>query len=109
MSTPTALPTLAHHVFFWLKNPQSSEDLAKLLAGLHKLAKIEAVRAIHIGIPAAVEPRAVVDSSYSASEILLFDSIEAQDVYQNHPLHQQFIAECGHLWDRVIVYDATLV
>ncbi|MDQ3279242.1 MAG: Dabb family protein, partial [Bacteroidota bacterium] len=25
---------IIHHVFFWLKNPDSKEDLAKLLAGL---------------------------------------------------------------------------
>src|SRR5688572_29870206 len=28
---------LVHHVFFWLKNPDSREDLAKLLAGLQTL------------------------------------------------------------------------
>src|SRR5690606_21469611 len=27
-------PQLAHHVFFWLKNPDSKEDLNKLIEGL---------------------------------------------------------------------------
>ncbi|MEX2231428.1 MAG: Dabb family protein, partial [Cyclobacteriaceae bacterium] len=44
---------LAHHVFFWLKNPDSTEDLNKLLAGLKTLERIESVRRIHIGIPAS--------------------------------------------------------
>ena len=48
----TTYPKLVHHVFFWLKNPGSSEDLAKLLAGLRTLTKIETVRGAHFGVPA---------------------------------------------------------
>lgn len=99
-------PPLVHHVFFWLKNPDSKEDLAKLLAGIRGLAKIETVRGIHVGVPASTEKRDVVDNSYSASEILYFDDTAGQKVYQDHPLHQQFVAECSHLWGKVIVYDA---
>ena len=62
-------PKLVHHVFFWLKNPDSKEDLAKLLAGLRTLAKIETVRGTHFGVPASTEKRDVVDNSFSASEI----------------------------------------
>jgi hypothetical protein len=99
-------PKLVHHVFFWLKNPGSTEDLAKLLAGLLTLADIETVRAAHFGVPASTEKRDVVDNSYSASEILFFDDEAGQKIYQDHPIHQQFVADCSHLWDRVVVYDA---
>ena len=95
-----------HHVFFWLKNPASKEDLAKLLAGLQTLKGIKTVRNIHIGLPAATEERSVVDSSYSVSELLFFDDLEGQKTYQDDPIHLKFIADCGHLWDKVIVYDA---
>src|SRR5690606_18999706 len=71
-----SFPPLVHHVFFWLKNPDSKEDLAKLLAGLRTLAGIDTVRGIHIGVPADTEQRGVVDGSYSASEILFFDDVE---------------------------------
>ena len=40
---------LTHHVFFWLKNRDSKEDLAKLLDGLRTLKKIETIRKLHIG------------------------------------------------------------
>jgi hypothetical protein len=99
-------PKLVHHVFFWLKNPNSKEDLEKLLKGLRTLAKIESVRGVHFGVPASTEKRDVVDNSYSASEILFFDDTAGQKVYQDHPIHKQFVADCSHLWDRVVVYDA---
>lgn len=97
---------VVHHVFFWLRNPSSKEDLTKLLAGLQTLKGIETVRAIHIGVPAETEDRSVVDSSYSASELLHFDDLEGQKIYQDHPVHQQFIKDCSHLWAKVIVYDS---
>lgn len=97
---------LAHHVFFWLKNPASKEDLNKLLDGLKTLEKIETIRSLHIGVPAATEPRPVVDASYSASELMLFDDLAGQLIYQDHPIHKKFIADCSHLWEKVLVYDA---
>ena len=111
-STPAAkasFPPVVHHVFFWLKNPDSKEDLARLLAGLRTLAGIDTVRGIHIGVPADTEQRGVVDGSYSASELLFFDDVAGQNAYQVHSIHKQFIADCEHLWERVVVYDATAV
>jgi hypothetical protein len=96
---------LVHHVFFWLKNPDSKEDLAKLIAGVKSLEKIETIRSIHVGVPASTEKRDVVDNSYSVSELMFFDDLAGQKVYQDHPLHQKFIADCSQLWERVVVYD----
>ena len=96
-----------HHVFFWLKNPDSKEDLNKLLDGLRTLKGIETVRGIHIGVPASTEKRDVVDNSFHASELLFFDDLAGQKTYQDHPIHKKFVADCAHLWEKVIVYDAT--
>jgi hypothetical protein len=108
-ASKASFPPVVHHVFFWLKNPNSKEDLAKLLAGLRTLAGVDTVRGIHIGVPADTEQRGVVDGSYSASEILFFDDVAGQDAYQVHPIHKQFVADCGHLWQRVVVYDVKAV
>lgn len=108
-TAPNTYPKLVHHVFFWLKNPNSKEDLERLLAGLRTLAKIESVRGIHIGVPASTEKRAVVDASFSVSEILFFDDVLGQNAYQEHPIHTAFVDQCSHLWERVIVYDALAV
>lgn len=97
---------LAHHVFFWLKNRDSKEDLNKLIEGLQTLKKIESVRKIHIGVPASTEQRPVVDSSYSVSELIFFDDIAGQDAYQVHPIHEKFVENYSHLWEKVIVYDS---
>ena len=108
-ASKASFPPVVHHVFFWLKNPESKEDLARLLAGLQTLAGFATVRGIRIGVPADTEQRGVVDGSYSASEILFFDDVAGQNAYQVHPIHKQFVADCEHLWDRVVVYDAMAV
>lgn len=105
----SSLPKLSHHVFFWLKNPDSKEDLAKLIAGVRTLAAIETVRAIQVGVPASTEKRAVVESSYSVSELLMFDDVEGQNAYQVHPIHQKFVEDCSHLWSKVTVFDSIAV
>ncbi len=58
-TTKKVKPMLTHHVFFWLKNPSSTADRDKLIAGLQTLKKIESIRQIHIGIPADTEKREV--------------------------------------------------
>ncbi len=94
-----------HHVFFWLKNPSSKEDLDKLLTGLKTLEKIKKVRKLYIGVPASTEKRDVVDNSYHASELMFFDNLEDQKAYQDDPIHKKFVEDCSHLWEKVIVYD----
>jgi len=96
---------LVHHVFFWLKNPQSTEDRDKLLKGVKSLSRIETIRTLHVGVPASTEKRDVVDNSYHVSELMFFDSVEDQKIYQDHPIHQKFIQEHSMLWEKVVVYD----
>ncbi len=98
---------LSHHVFFWLKNPDSKDDLKKLIEGVRTLEQIESVREFHIGVPASTEKRPVVDSSFSVSELIFFDTVDGQNKYQDHPIHKKFVDECSHLWEKVIVYDTT--
>jgi hypothetical protein len=97
--------SIVHHVFFWLKNPSSKEDLEKLRAGLRTLKNIKTVRQLYVGVPAGTEKRDVVENSYHVSELMFFDDLEGQKVYQEHPIHKKFIEDCSHLWDKVVVYD----
>ncbi|SEO76989.1 Stress responsive A/B Barrel Domain [Mucilaginibacter gossypiicola] len=97
---------IVHHVFFWLKNPGSTEDRDKLVAGVKTLAKIETVRKLRVGVVASTEKRDVVDNSWAVSELMFFSDLAGQATYQTHPIHLEFIKNCSHLWEKVIVYDA---
>jgi len=94
-----------HHVYFWLNNSESADDLRKLVDGLDKLGKVKTIKMFHIGKPAGTN-RDVIDGSYSISWLLLFDSRADQDSYQTDPIHLKFIDECKHLWKKVVVYDS---
>ena len=97
---------LVHHVFFWLKNPGSIADRDKLVEGVKTLSKIESIRKIHVGVLASTEKRDVVDTGWDVSELMFFDDTAGQKVYQDHPIHQEFIKNYSHLWSKVVVYDA---
>ncbi|MFD0793575.1 Dabb family protein [Mucilaginibacter litoreus] len=97
---------VVHHVFFWLKNPGSVDDRNKIIAGLKTLRKIETIKELRIGVVASTEKRDVVDNSWGVSELMFFEDLAGQATYQSHPIHQEFIKNCSHLWEKVIVYDA---
>lgn len=96
---------MMHQAFFWLHDPADMKARDALIAGLRTLKAIPQVHALRITVPAATEARDVVDSSWSVCETMEFASLEDQAAYQPHPIHRAFIAECGHLWSRVVVYD----
>jgi hypothetical protein len=77
-----------------------------LISGLKTLAAIPTVSQINIGLLASTEKREVVDTSWSVSEFLFFDNEADQKIYQDHPIHQDFVKNCSHLWEKVLVYDA---
>ena len=107
-AAPDAL-MLFHQVFFWLKTPGDNADRDKLIAGLKALKAIDVIQQLHVGAPASTEKRDVIDNSYDVSELMVFKSVEDQKRYQDHPLHQRFVADCSHLWSKVVVYDSMAV
>ncbi len=94
-----------HHVFFWLKNKISDADKEDLLAGLQTLAAIQPKISIHIGVKANTN-RPVIDTTYDFSLLLIFNNPEEQESYQVHPVHQEFVKNCQHLWEKVTIYDS---
>jgi hypothetical protein len=96
---------IVHHVFFLLKDPG---DAPKLLEGLKTLSSIRQLKQLLIGQPASTEKREVVDNSYHVSELIYFESLDAQKEYQDHPVHQKFIEVYQHFWEKVVVYDTIM-
>ncbi|AXT39283.1 Dabb family protein [Alteromonas sp. BL110] len=103
------LPPILHMVYFWLNNSGSNEDRAKLIAGLESLKAIPQIHSLHIGVPANTLKRDVIDNSFDVSELMFFESIEAQNEYQSHPIHKQFVKQCSGLWSKVVVRDSVSV
>ena len=83
----------SHVVIFWTK-PEIPNSADELVAGMEKwLRPIPGANHMHIGrmVPS---PRAVVEQSYQVALNLQFENKEAQDDYQVHPLHLEFIEKC---------------
>ena len=68
-TTNAELPPILHMVYFWLKDPTSTEDKRKLIAGLQSL-RYPQVHSLHIGVPANTL-RDVIDNSFDVSELML--------------------------------------
>jgi hypothetical protein len=99
--------TFLHLVYFWLKEDAPADAAEKLIAGCLKLRSVPGVVRLEAGTPAP-STRPVVDSSYGVCLFVEFTDADAQEVYQDHPDHHAFIAECSPLWSRVQVYDTLL-
>lgn len=94
-----------HSVYFWLKQDLTEEHLADFHQKLLALTKIDTVRESYVGIPAPTD-RPIIDRSYSVALILAFDDKEKHDIYQDHPVHDDFRDSCGEYWEKVLIYDA---
>jgi len=95
----------SHVVIFWTR-PEKSSAVEELLAGAEKyLRPIPGVLSFHIGemVPS---DRDVVDQSYQVALNLIFPDKDAQDHYQVHPLHIEFVEKAFKPnCERVVVYD----
>jgi hypothetical protein len=97
-----------HHVFFWLKQPVTSEIREKFEKALKELVTVGTIVDYHLGIPAPTD-RGVIDNTYSYSLLTIFRNKEDQDIYQTHPTHLKFIEESQDLWEKVVVYDTVSI
>jgi len=95
----------SHVVIFWT-DPKKANAADELLAGAKKyLAGIPGILHFHIGkmVPSH---RAVVDQSYQLALNVVFTDKQAQDIYQEHPLHLEFVEKAFKPnCVKVVVYD----
>lgn len=92
-------------VFFWLidDTPEVKKKFMKELKQF--IVQVDEIKKSHIGQPADTN-RDVIDSTWSYSLLLTFDSKKEQDIYQEHPAHLKFIENASSLWEKVLVYDS---
>ncbi|NJK90576.1 MAG: Dabb family protein [Blastochloris sp.] len=76
-----------------------------LTPGRRRLADIPGTLNFRIG-PPTPSPRAVVDDSFAVAISMDFNSQAEADLYQSHPIHQEFIETCVKPYaKRLVVYD----
>ncbi len=96
---------LSHVVIFWT-NPAYLGAVDDLLAGASQLLKdIPGVQRFHAGkmVPS---PRPVVEQSYQVALNLTFADKKAEQAYQAHPRHLEFVEKyVNRLVKKVVVYD----
>jgi hypothetical protein len=95
----------SHVVIFWTDpaNPKAADEL---LAGMEKyLRPIPGVLHFHAGKMASSH-RPVVDQTYQVALNITFPDKQAQDDYQSHPRHIEFVNNVfKKTCQKVVVYD----
>ena len=95
----------SHVVIFWT-NPAITDAPEQLAAGANRYLKdVPGILSFHVG---KMEPshRPVVDQTYQVALNVAFPSKQAQDEYQAHPLHLEFVEKVFKpLCRKVVVYD----
>jgi len=95
----------SHVVIFWT-DPAQSGAADELLAGAEKyLRPIPGLLHFHVGKMAGSH-RPVVDQSYQVALNTVFTDRAAQDAYQVHPLHLEFVEQVfKRVCTKVVIYD----
>ena len=96
---------LVHHIFYWLKNPDSAEDRNKLIEGLEKLCTIRSVKIYQVGQPETFKKDAP-DKSYHLSLLTIFEGKEGLESFHKDPIHDAFVKEYKGLWDKKLGFDS---
>ena len=104
-NTPKAITSFNHVVIFWT-DPAHPEAADELIAGANKYLKsIPGLKYFYIGKMVGSQ-RPVVDQTYQVALNTVFTDKQAQDDYQVHPLHLEFVAKyVKPLVKKVAVYD----
>ena len=84
----------------------TAEQIAQFEKDLGSLAKIDAAEAVYIGTVADTAKRPVVQTDWDYMLTVICKDVAAHDVYQDHPIHHEFIANQKQYFGQVRVFDA---
>lgn len=99
-------PAFVHAVYFWLHNPDDPADRRAFESSMNTLLETSKfTKTNYLGTPPKAI-RDVVDDTFTYFLLVTFESGEAQEAYQVEAAHLKFIEDAGHLWKKVVVYDA---
>lgn len=95
----------SHVVIFWT-DPKNAKAADELIAGAEKyLRPVSGIVHFHVGRMVASH-RPVVEQTYQVALNIVFKDKKAQDDYQAHPLHVDFVEKVFKLnCVKCVVYD----
>jgi len=95
----------SHVVIFWT-DPAQPKAAEELIAGAEKyLRPVPGVLHFHVG-RMSPSPRPVVDQSYQVALNLIFPTKQAEQAYQVHPLHLEFVEKVfKRVCQKAVIYD----
>lgn len=98
---------MQHHVYFWLKSEHKTDTaIAAFEKGLQDMTELKTVASGGWGKPAPTAERPVTDKSWDYALYISFESLADHDAYQEHPEHDDFVADHKERWEKVLVMDA---
>lgn len=101
-------PMIGHMVYFKLKD-NSDAAKKKLVEACNKhLSKHDGEVFFGAGTLAVELKREVNDRDWDVALQIVFKDMAAQDKYQDHPRHKQFIEENRDNWSKVRVFDSVI-
>ena len=100
-----AVTRFSHVVVFWT-DPAQPNAADELMAGANQYLKdIPGVLLFHVGKMSS-SPRPVVEQSYQVALNLVFPSKAAEQAYQVHPQHLEFVEKVfKRVCRKVVIYD----
>jgi stress responsive alpha/beta barrel protein len=94
----------SHVVIFWTDQSRADAPDVLIVAAKKYLESIPGIMHFHVGRMVSSH-RDVVDQTYQVALNIQFESKRAQDEYQDHPQHLEFVKQCKPLFAKVLIYD----
>lgn len=106
IATGCARPRYVHAVFFSFKEgtPPGAMD-ALATDSVEQLSKIPSVRRIESGPRDTEAVRGVNVNDFDIGLVVYFDDKTGYDLYEEHPIHEEYVQKHRPNWSQVRVFD----
>ncbi len=99
---------ILHSVYFYFRDDTPGDVYEQQRERIFDLNnRLDVVQLTFAGPPAGIK-RDVVDNDYGMSLHMLFQDENDLQKYQDHELHQKFLADFKEYWTGVKVYDTSV-
>ena len=105
-ATGCAQPRYVHAVFFTFKEGTPPNEMDALVKdSIEQLSKIPSVRKIDSGPRDTQAVRGVNVTDFDIGLVVYFDDKAGYDLYEDHPIHVDYVQKHRENWSQVRVFD----